>query len=358
MLTRAARSRRTSLPALITSGLAALITTGLTAAAAPAAAAPPVLAVPAAAVPAVAAAALPVVAAPAAAAAVPSVAAVSAAAPPDVICPPSQTTCEVWDDEPGDGGGPGGGGPGDGGGGGDGGGATCQRDGEVVPCYDEVLGWFHSGDGCYYKLVEPQPEGTPDGFDWYLVTCRNGDIGWQRTELLDAPPPGFGTPPDPAELARAALASIDLLPPRAAVAPRRRIGSGLVGLPVWMWASTAQPGQPRHYFGPQQASASDRGLTVQIAAEVTRVSWDMDNGTKVTCSGPGTAYESDSPLAGKRSPDCGYHSGYPEPGTYEIQATTHWTVSWSGGGESGSFEVTRTSGAVTIEIDELQVVTQ
>lgn len=348
MLTWAARSRRTPLPALVTGGLAALITTGLAAAAAPVAAAP-----------AVVAAAPAVLAAPAAAApavvAMPPVAAASAADPPDVICPPSQTTCEVWDDEPGHGGGPGDGGPGDGGGGG---GATCQWDGEVVPCYDEVLGWFHNGDGCYYKLIEPRPEGTPDGFDWYVLTCNGGDLGSQRTELLDAPPPGFGTPPDPAELARAALASIDLLPPRVAVAPRRRIGSGLVGLPVWMWASTAGSGQPRHYFGPQQASAGDRGLTVQIAAEVTRVRWDMGNGTKVTCSGPGTAYESDSPLAGKRSPDCGYHSGYPEPGTYQIQATTHWTVSWSGGGESGSFEVTRTSGTVTIEIDELQVVTQ
>ncbi|WP_019870073.1 hypothetical protein [Salinispora oceanensis] len=319
MLTRAARSRRTPLAALIASGLAALLTLGLAAAVAPAA---------------------------------------GRADPPDVICPPGQNTCEVWDDDPGSGGDPGGGGPGDGGGGGDGGGATCQRDGEVVPCYDEVLGWFHNGDGCYYKLIEPQPEGTPDGFDWYLVTCRSGGIGWQRMELLDAPPPGFGTPPDPAELARRALASIDLLPPRVAVAPRRHIGAGLVGLPVWMWASTAGSGQPRHYFGPQQAAASDRGLTVSIAAEVTRVRWDMGNGTKVTCSGAGTAYESDSPLAGKRSPDCGYHSGYPEPGNYQIQATTHWTVSWSGGGESGSFEVTRTSGTVTIEIDELQVVTQ
>ena len=316
MLTRAVRSRRTPLPALITLGLAALLTLGLAAVAVPTA---------------------------------------GRADPPDVICPPGQTTCDVWDDDPGGGGDPGDGGPGDGGGGA---GGTCQWNGRVVPCYDEVLGWFHNGDGCYYKQIEPRPEGTPDGFDWYLLTCNGGDLGSQRTELRDAPPPGFGTPPDPAELARRALASIDLLPPRVAVAPRRHIGPGLVGLPVWMWASTAQPGQPRHYFGPQQASATDRGLTVSIAAEVDQVTWDMGNGAEVTCSGAGTAYRSESPLAGKRSPDCGYHSGYPEPGTYQIQAATHWTVSWSGGGESGSFEITRTSGIVTIDIDELQVVTQ
>lgn len=309
MLTRTARSRRTL--------LAALLATLLATAAAPA---------------------------------------VGQADPPDVDCPPGQTNCDVWDDDPGTpgGGDPGGGGPGSGGG--DGG--TCQWNGRVIPCYDELLGWFHNGDGCYYKQIEPRPEGTPDSFDWYLLTCNGGDLGSQRTELRDAPPPSYGAPPDPEELARRALASIDLLPPRVAVAPRRRVGPGLVGLPVWMWASPDRPSQPRHYFGPQHASDTDRGLTVSIEAKVDRVIWDMGNGIELTCADAGTAYHSDSPLAGKPSPDCGYDSGYPKPGTYQIQATTHWTVSWSGGGQRDSFEVTRQSNTVTIQINELQVVTQ
>ncbi|MFF4891432.1 hypothetical protein [Micromonospora chersina] len=267
-------------------------------------------------------------------------------------CPPGQNDCNVWDDEPGTPGGPGGGGPG--GGGGDGGGAAakCQWNGRVIPCYDDLLGWFNNGDGCYYKLAEPQPT-APEGQQWYVRTCNGGDLGEQSVVLRDGPPPGYGAPPDPEELARRALASISLLPPRVAVAPRRSKGPGLVGLPVWMWASGGAS-----YFGPLRASASDRGLTVEITARVTRVVWTMGDGTRVTCTGPGTPYTADGPRAGRTSPDCGYDRGYARAGTYQVSATTFWTVEWSGGGESGEIAQSRVSGTVPVQINELQVVTR
>jgi hypothetical protein len=277
-------------------------------------------------------------------------------ADPGAECPVGQTDCSVWDDDPGTPGDPGGGGdgPGGGDGGGDGGGpAKCQWNGKTVPCYDKVLGWFNNGDGCYYKLAEPQPEDTPEGKQWYVRTCNGGDLGSQDMVLLDAPPPGFGAPPDPEELAFRALASIDLLRPRISVAPRKSQGPGLVGLPVWMWAS---PGP--NYFGELKASASERGVTVRITARVTRVVWNMGNGEKVTCTGPGTPYSPSGPHAGQRSPDCGYHTGYSKADTYQINATTYWTVEWNGGGQSGTIPVSRTSGDVQIQINELQVVTE
>lgn len=276
-------------------------------------------------------------------------------ADPGVECPPGQPDCSVWDDDPGTPGGPGGGGDTGGGGdsGGGGGGGKCQWNGRTIPCYDDLLGWFNNGDGCYYKLAQPQPDDTPPGQQWYVRTCNGGDLGDQTTVLRDAPPPGFGAPPDPEELARRALASIRLLPPRVAVAPRKSKGPGLVGLPVWMWAS---PGD--NYFGPLRASATDRGLTVSIGAKVDRIVWDMGNGRRVTCIGPGTPYSATGPRAGKTSPDCGYHAGYPKAGTYRVSATTYWTVTWRGGGESGEIPQTRNSGTVPIQINELQVVTR
>ncbi|MFC0005459.1 hypothetical protein [Micromonospora siamensis] len=277
---------------------------------------------------------------------------------PDVECPAGQNDCSIWDDDPGLPGGPGGGGTGGDTGGSTGGGgstdgpaAKCQWNGRALPCHDDLLGWFNNADGCYYKLAEPQPS-VVEGKQWYVKTCNGGDLGAQETVLLDAAPGGFEAPPDPAELARQALASIELLPPRLKVAPRRGKGPGLVGLPVWMWAS---PGP--NYFGPLHASASDRGLTVALSATVDRIVWDMDNGDTVTCTGPGTPYVVDGPRAGLTSPDCGYDQGYAQARTYRIRATTHWTVSWEGGGQSDSFPLTRTSNVVPIEIDELQVVT-
>ncbi|MEV6812467.1 hypothetical protein [Micromonospora sp. NPDC051296] len=276
------------------------------------------------------------------------------AADPGAECPPAQPNCSVWDDDPGTPGGGGNGGNNGGGNGSGGGGGVCQWNGRTIACYDDVLGWFNSSDGCYYKLAEPQPE-APEGEQWYLRTCYGGEIGLQQTVLLPAPPPGFGAPPDPDELARRALASISLLAPRASVAPRKDIGPGLVGLPVWMWAERG-PNQ----FGPLSASASDRGLTVTITAKVDRVVWDMGNRATVTCDGPGTRYDAKGRHAGKPSPDCGYDRGYPKADTYRVQATTHWSVEWrSSSGQTGNIPgVTRTTGTVEIQINELQVVTR
>ncbi|MFI7491682.1 hypothetical protein ACIBXA_25225 [Micromonospora echinaurantiaca] len=287
----------------------------------------------------------------AAAATVPAVAA--GRADPGVECPPGQPDCSVWDDDPGTPGGPGGGDTGGGGDSGGGGAGKCQWNGRTIPCYDDLLGWFNNGDGCYYKLAQPQPTNTPPGQQWYVRTCNGGDLGDQTTVLRDSPPPGFGAPPDPEELARRALASIRLLPPRVAVAPRKSKGPGLVGLPVWMWASRGE-----NYFGPLHADAEDRGLRVVIEAKVDRIVWSMGNGRKVTCTGPGTPYSATGARAGRTSPDCGYHTGYPKAGTYRVSAVTYWTVTWSGGGQRGEIPQTRASGTVPIQINELQVVTR
>ncbi|SIQ63338.1 hypothetical protein SAMN05444858_103314 [Micromonospora avicenniae] len=274
-------------------------------------------------------------------------------ADPGGSCPPEQHDCSVWDDDPGT---PGGGGDSGGGGGdsGGGGGGKCQWNGRTVKCYDDLLGWFNNADGCYYKLEDPQPPDTPEGKQWYLVTCNGGDRGDQHEELLDGPPPGYGAPPDPEELARRALARISIRPPRIAVAPRRATGPGLVGLPVWMWGENAA-----QTFGPVISDdETERGLTVEITAVFDRIVWDMDNGEQVTCTGPGTEYKVTGPHAGKRSPTCGYHSGYPKADTYEVSATTYWTVTWEGGGETGVIPVQRRTGTVPIQINELQVVTR
>ncbi|MET8041551.1 hypothetical protein ABZU25_11850 [Micromonospora sp. NPDC005215] len=277
-------------------------------------------------------------------------------ADPGASCPPDQPDCSVWDDEPGNPGGPGGGGDNGGGDdddGGGGGGGVCRWEGRTVPCYDDLKGWFNSGDGCYYELAEPQDE-APEGQQWYVQTCNGGDDVGNITVVLREPPPGFGAPPNPEELARRALATITLKPAPLAVAPRKDNGPGLVGLPVWMWSKQAP-----EYFGPIPAEETDRDVTVRITAAVDQIVWDMGNGDHVPCPDAGTPYDAtNEDLAGRTSPDCGYDKGYQKAGTYDITATTHWKVTWNGGGQSGEILVTRDSGTVRIRINELQVVTR
>lgn len=268
-------------------------------------------------------------------------------ADPGAECPPGQSDCHVWDEEPGT---PGS--PGNPGGGGGGSGRTCQRNGVTVPCYDDLLGWFNNSDGCYYKRARPQPPGGPAGQTLYLRSCA----GAQEPVWLTNPPDGYGTPPDPAELANRALASLTLRRPTVGIAPNR--GPGLVGLPIWLWTD---PGPTT--WGPQRASARAPGLTVNIRARVTKIVWNMGNGRRITCTNPGVEYVPGRDGGGP-SPKCGY-AGYPRSshgrpgGTYRITATTTWRVDWwTGGGRRGVLPLqTRTSEPRQLRIDELQVVT-
>jgi len=100
-------------------------------------------------------------------------------------------------------------------------------------------------------------------------------------------------------------------------------------------------------------------LTVTATGRAARITWNMGDGTTVTCSNPGTAYKPS--YADSASPNCGYvykkSSRYQSGGRYTITATTRWNVTWSGGGRSGTVTVDRTT-TTSVRIDELQVVVQ
>jgi hypothetical protein len=123
-----------------------------------------------------------------------------------------------------------------------------------------------------------------------------------------------------------------------------------VGLPVWMWTNeTAQS------WGPIEASASDRGLTVYVIAEVARAEWAMGDGETVTCREPGTAY-STSYGVGRSSPDCGHR--YDQTGDpYDVTASSFWVADWEGGGQSGQlfFRIDNTDELRVGEIQGIRV---
>lgn len=277
-----------------------------------------------------------------------------AAAPPIGECPPGSDSCHIIDTDPGD--------PGDGNGGGDDGGddggggeRKCTRGGEPIACYDPLFGWFNQDDECYYKLAEPQlpppPNGSPDG-GWYLPTCAGG-VG--EPDWFDAPPAGAEPPPDPEDLARQALALITLRAPDLQIKPDPN-GAGLVGLPVWLWAEKGP-----ETWGPISSSAADRGLSVNITASVTNLTFHLGDGSPpISCPGGGTPYPKG---ATGPSPDCGHvftKSSRQQPGQkFTIEATTTWTVSWtSSGGESGTLPPQSRETTVGVRINELQVVTE
>ncbi|MEV0391969.1 hypothetical protein [Polymorphospora rubra] len=268
-------------------------------------------------------------------------------------CPPGQTTCDVWGDDPGNPGGGGNSGGGNNGGGGSG--RKCYDQGQEIPCYDDVLGWWNSENRCRYKLVEPQPAGGPEGQTQYMRSCSGPGGAISGLEWLDDPPPGFEAPPSPGDVARRLLATIEMKRPVISTAPGAD-GAGLVGLPVWLWID---PGEP--YWGPITVAGGEQGVNVRLQTKAHKIVWDLGDGSdSIVCTNPGERY---TPAKASQQPRCGRSAGYRKSsrdqpgGRFTVTATTHWDVRWWSGTLSGTIEDQVRTSSASVEIDELQVVT-
>lgn len=258
-----------------------------------------------------------------------------------------KVVCEDDDDDP-PGGEPGGGS------------STCSYQGKEIPCNGPGGSVWSSAHACWVGDVwdpggegaEPPPGQTnedgawhicywpPPGSSWDPVWIENGEVGI-----------------DPVVLANHAIAAMDLDPITIGIVPEsgpNRVG--LVGLPVWMWVDN----QTEDTWGPITRSASQGPVSVSATATVSSVIWNMGDGTTVTCTGPGTPYADH--FGKQESPTCGHRydkmsSSQPD-GAYQVTATSHWVVEWSGGGQSGTIELDLTTEPLPIRVGEAQVLTQ
>ncbi|WP_116051838.1 hypothetical protein [Amycolatopsis palatopharyngis] len=185
---------------------------------------------------------------------------------------------------------------------------------------------------------------------WYIWKCTSEGVA----DALYRPPvwmpdgeePGAGTLPSPAELAQVAREQLQLPTPTISTSPS---GDQLVNLPTWLWLSNG--------WDPTSATASVPGVSVTATATRNSVTWSMGDGSTVTCTGAGTPHKGGiDPKAS--SPDCGHvyrSSSASEPGqTFAVTATVHWTVTWSGAGQSGTFPDMTTTGNASLRVAESQ----
>lgn len=170
--------------------------------------------------------------------------------------------------------------PGSGGsGGGSGGGQDCTWNNVQRDCYNSAWGWFSNETGCYYSLMNPQPdagdplwEGNPAGTGGvYLLGCldtANNITG--RTKWL-AKPPNIGVVPAPEVVAQMAIAKLQFVRPIPRTAPP---DTGLVGVKSWFWYDTT-PQTHDQTVGPQTQVASINGASVSATATLKNVVWDL-----------------------------------------------------------------------------------
>ena len=147
---------------------------------------------------------------------------------------------------------------------------------------------------------------------------------------------------NPEQLARSLLDEMELTPIDIGITPKGPDAMALVGLPVWLWVEDPSSAT----WGPRTIAAGG----VSMTARASKVVWALGDGTEVSC-GKGTQWTSG--MRDKPSPTCGHT--YNKQGRYTVQATSHWTASWSGYGQSGSFsfELTRSQ---RMDVGELQVI--
>lgn len=217
---------------------------------------------------------------------------------------------------------------------------------------------------CITKPMDPQPPAGSDYWDGhdpsdgkvYITECLSGRGRWGSPGTLDiffsAQEPEEDEPAiDPAVLAQQAIDSMLLKGPAIGIVPEPG-KTGLLGMPVWMWTETG----PSTY-GPTSATASAGDVTVTATARVSKIVWEMGDGSTVTCESAGTPYKSS--YGKRKSPDCGHlyeESSAGEPGgEFTVTATSTWAIEWEGGGESGTDSEVRTS-EVQIQVGEAQVV--
>jgi hypothetical protein len=240
-------------------------------------------------------------------------------------------------------------------------------DNDVSPGRDQPAVGEASPPSCTRAVADPQPWiGHPvwaghrpeDGMIWVFTCPRPAGSGsglWTGLIFLSNGAAAPGAPAvDPRLLAQQAIASMALKAPDIGMAPPPSSASGLVGLPVWMWAERTAV-----TTGPVEASASAGGVTVTAEARVSQVVWNMGDGHIVTC-GLGTPYVQGTEGA---SPDCGHvyaqasSRHVPGGGPWPITATSTWTITWSGGGLSGT-ETLELSSSAELFVGELHVLNQ
>ncbi len=239
---------------------------------------------------------------------------------------------------------------GSGGGAAGGAGPTCvDPRGSDIPCFVPGLGNWDNVRGCYLEPVTPQPpfsdaiwNGNKTGS---VFLCAWGPGGRAYQVWLASGPVSA---PDPRVLAQQAVTQMRLRGVTVGMAPNATPGAvGLVGLPIWLWVVAPDA----NTWGPVTKTASAGGYSVSATGKVTQVVWSMGDGGAVACTSPGTPYSDSFGLT--PSPDCGYR--YTKQGTYTVTATSYWTITWSGVGQSGVIRQTYSS-SVVVTIGELQVV--
>jgi len=166
------------------------------------------------------------------------------------------------------------------------------------------------------------------------------------------PTPGQTAPPiDPRTIAEQAVLRLTL--PRATphIGPHpdlNRWGIAVVGHPYWFWTDPTDT---------IERTITQDGITLTLRAVRTTTTFTTGDGTTLSC--PTTTAWTPQVPPGTESPTCGHRYTSPSPAghPYTLQATDHWTVTWTALGQTGTLTLAPTE-STTLTVAELHAVTR
>ncbi|WP_454294653.1 hypothetical protein [Salana multivorans] len=179
-------------------------------------------------------------------------------------------------------------------------------------------------------------------------TCVSYTEGGCETLLFyepDPADPAGQAPPQPGDLARRALAVLELPLPELGLSPPPDVGdpNTLVNTATHLWLTPTGSSQT----GPHTASATDRGLTVTITATLDHLTVSADDTPTPAVVSCGLGDLAEPPTDPFTEPLCGHtwtHTSTDEPGdVFTLTVTHHWTATWTGGGQSGTLSTQTTT---------------
>jgi hypothetical protein len=202
----------------------------------------------------------------------------------------------------------------------------------------------------------PPPKGhSASSGGWYVSVCSGFHAGMPGGGVFYPPvwvtgAPNRPAPPSPEQIARRAENQLTLPTPTIVLSPA---GQQLVNLPTWLAIN-------RSGWGQQSARAAVPGVAVTATATAHSATWSTGDGAAVNCRGPGAIFTAgDDPIAA--SPDCGHtyrqsSAGQPSQ-RFTVTATVHWSISWAGAGQAGTFPDLTTTSTTQVQVAESPALT-
>ena len=155
---------------------------------------------------------------------------------------------------------------------------------------------------------------------------------------------------DPAVLARQARQSVAIPEPPISTSPRsdRKL---YTRVPTWLWIDGG-------WWRAYSATADAGGVSTTAVATPVRAIWDMGDGGRTICTGPGTPWRPGLPDSEAK---CSYlyknSSAGQRAGTFTMSVTVEFAISWTSSiGPGGGLAPITRSASTAVQVGEIQAI--